>query len=306
MIGKQLRLLLTWPKRRSGMSALFETDAARWHAVQTRDPRADGVFYYAVATTGIYCRPVCPSRRPKREHVTFFAQIHAAREKGYRACRRCRPDDAAIWRSEGDTAVRHAAVLFVDIKGFTRLTAVMRPDATMALLRGFHEIVAGEVCAHGGRVHKYLGDGLMAVFGDEAARPDDAGDAIACALGMLERLEAWNAGRRQAGRQPLKVGIGVHFGMVAFGRTGPKDAGEHAVVGASVNLASRLERVTRRLGTWLAISDDTVRALPSSRAPLLLGRLQRARDVRLNGCGLHHLWTERRPVADTLALPAAA
>jgi class 3 adenylate cyclase len=291
---------------KADMNPLFATDAARWQAVQARDPRADGVFYYAVSTTGIYCRPVCPSRRPKRDHVEFFAQPFAARAKGYRACKRCGPDDAAIWRSDSDTAVRHAAVLFVDIKGFTRLTANMRPDDTMALLRCFHEIVASAVSAHGGRVHKYLGDGLMAVFGDEAARPDDAGDATACALGMLERLEAWNAGRRQAGRQPLKVGIGVHFGMVAFGRTGPEDAGERAVVGASVNLASRLERVTRRLGTWLAISDDTVRALSAGRAPLLLGRLQRARDVRLNGCGLHHLWTERRPVADTLALPAAA
>jgi class 3 adenylate cyclase len=288
------------------MNALFATDAARWQAVQARDPRADGVFYYAVSTTGIYCRPVCPSRRPKRDHVKFFAQVRAARAKGFRACKRCGPDDAAIWQSDGDTAVRHAAVLFVDIKGFTRLTAIMRPDDTMALLRGFHEIVASAVSAHGGRVHKYLGDGLMAVFGDEAARPDDAGDATACALGMLERLEAWNADRRRAGLQPLEVGIGVHFGMVAFGRTGPEEASERAVIGATVNVASRLEGVTRRLGTWLAISDDTVRALSTSRATLLRGRLQKARGVRLNGCGLRHLWTERTSLADDPALPAAA
>lgn len=287
-------------------NALFDSDAARWQAVQGRDPRADGVFYYAVATTGIYCRPICPSRRPKRAHVRFFAQPHAARAQGYRACRRCRPDQAAIWQSDGDTAVRHAAVLFVDIKGFTRLTAIMRPDATMALLRAFHAIVASEVSAHGGRVHKYLGDGLMAVFGDEAARPDDAGDATACALGMLDRLDAWNAGRRRAGRRPLEVGIGVHFGMVAFGRTGTEDASERAVIGATVNVASRLERATRRLHTWLAISDDAVRALSSRRAALLLGRLQKARGVRLNGCGMHHVWTERTSHADISALPAAA
>jgi class 3 adenylate cyclase len=287
-------------------NGLFESDAARWQAVRARDPRADGVFCYAVSTTGIYCRPTCPSRRPKRDHVRFFAHAHAARARGYRACRRCRPDDAAIWRSEGDTAVRHAAVLFVDIKGFTRLTAVMRPDDTMALLRGFHEVVASAVSAHGGRVHKYLGDGLMAVFGDEAARPDDAGDATACALAMVERLGGWNASRRRAGLQPLEVGIGVHFGMVAFGRTGTETASERAVIGATVNVASRLERVTRRLGTWLAISDETVRALSTSRATRLQGRLQKAKGVRLNGCGLRHLWTERGPLADTLALPAAA
>jgi hypothetical protein len=129
--------------------------------VQRRDPRADGVFYYAVSTTGIYCRPICPSRRPRRDRVAFFAQPDAARAGGYRACKRCQPDGAAIWRSDGDTAVRHAAVLFVDIKGFTRLTAVMRPDAAMALLRAFHAIVGTAVSDHGGRVQKYLGDGLM-------------------------------------------------------------------------------------------------------------------------------------------------
>jgi class 3 adenylate cyclase len=286
--------------------ALFGTDAARWQAVQARDPRADGVFYYAVSTTGIYCRPICPARRPRRAHVKFFAQPQAAHAEGFRACKRCRPDQAAVWRSDGDTAVRHAAVLFVDIKGFTRLTAVMRPDATMALLRAFHAIIASEVSACGGRVHKYLGDGLMAVFGDEAARPDDAGDAAACALGMLDRLEAWNAERRRAGGRPLEVGIGVHFGMVAFGRTGTADAGERAVIGATVNIASRLERATRRLHSWLAISDETVRALPAGRATLLLGRLQKVRGVRLNGCGTHHLWTERPRLVDRAALPAAA
>jgi class 3 adenylate cyclase len=288
-------------------AALFDSDAARWQAVQARDPRADGVFYYAVLTTGIYCRPTCPSCRPRRAHVRFFPQPHAARARGYRACKRCHPDQTVVWQSDGDTTVRHAAVLFVDIKGFTRMTAIMRPDATMALVRAFHEIVATAVSAHGGRVHKYLGDGLMAVFGDDAARPDDAADATACALGMVQRLGAWNARRQRAGRQPLEVGIGVHFGVVAFGRTGTDDASERAVIGATVNVASRLERVTRRLHTRLAISDDTVRALSTSRAVALLGRLQKARGVRLNGCGLRQVWTERTPsMADTLVLPAAA
>jgi class 3 adenylate cyclase len=295
------------PGKAEANEALFDSDTARWQAVQARDPRADGVFYYGVSTTGIYCRPTRPSRRPRRGHIRFFAQPHAARARGYRACKRCRPDQAAVWQSDGDTTVRHAAVLFVDIKGFTRLTGVMRPDAIMALVRAFHEIVASEVSAHGGRVHKYLGDGLMAVFGDDAARPHDAGDATACALGMVERLEAWNAGRRRAGCQPLEVGIGVHFGAVAFGCTGTDDASERAVIGATVNVASRLERVTRRLHTRLAISDDTVRALSTSRAVALLGRLQKARGVRLNGCGLRQVWTERTPsMADTLVLPAAA
>jgi AraC family transcriptional regulator of adaptative response/methylated-DNA-[protein]-cysteine methyltransferase len=67
-----------------------------WQAVQTRDASCDGLFYYAVQTTGVYCRPSCASRQPKRENVLFFALPEAARQAGFRACRRCRPDETTI------------------------------------------------------------------------------------------------------------------------------------------------------------------------------------------------------------------
>ena len=70
------------------------TDAGRWAAVLERDPAADGRFVYAVSSTRIYCRPSCPSRRPHRHHVTFFATPDAAEAGGYRPCRRCRPRQA--------------------------------------------------------------------------------------------------------------------------------------------------------------------------------------------------------------------
>src|ERR1700689_4038826 len=63
----------------------------RWRAVQTRDRGADGTFVYAVRSTGIYCRPSCPSRKPRREQVVFFALAQAAERGGFRPCRRCRP-----------------------------------------------------------------------------------------------------------------------------------------------------------------------------------------------------------------------
>ena len=69
------------------------TDDARWQAVQTRDAAFDGQFYYAVKTTGIYCRPSCPSRRAKREHVQFFADPEGAQAAGFRACLRCAPGE---------------------------------------------------------------------------------------------------------------------------------------------------------------------------------------------------------------------
>lgn len=74
----------------------FRTDAARHRAVARRDPRADGHFVYAVSSTSIYCRPSCPSKRPRRENVSFFTTWRAAEDDGFRACRRCLPREPAI------------------------------------------------------------------------------------------------------------------------------------------------------------------------------------------------------------------
>lgn len=71
-----------------------DIEAARRNAVRRRDRRADGVFWYSVSSTGIYCRPSCPSRPARPEHLAFHESCAAARRAGFRACRRCRPDEA--------------------------------------------------------------------------------------------------------------------------------------------------------------------------------------------------------------------
>jgi AraC family transcriptional regulator of adaptative response/methylated-DNA-[protein]-cysteine methyltransferase len=70
-------------------------EAERWRAVAIRAPKADGAFYYAVRTTGVFCRPTCTSRRPLRENVEFFDTAQDALRAGYRACKRCRPVDGS-------------------------------------------------------------------------------------------------------------------------------------------------------------------------------------------------------------------
>lgn len=74
------------------MNTPYSTDDSRWAAVTTRDAHADGTFFYAVRTTGVFCRPSCASRLPRREHVSFFADPAAARAAGFRPCKRCRPE----------------------------------------------------------------------------------------------------------------------------------------------------------------------------------------------------------------------
>src|ERR1700741_5401258 len=72
-------------------SVAKNTDNLRWQAVLERNPSQDGRFFFAVSTTGVYCRPSCPARRPRRENVAFLSSIEHAEKAGYRACLRCRP-----------------------------------------------------------------------------------------------------------------------------------------------------------------------------------------------------------------------
>ena len=89
-------------------------EAVAWESVLHRDPSADKQFLYGVATTGIYCRPICPARTPKRENVTFWPSAASAQAAGFRPCLRCRPEtspDAAAWRGTSNTVSRALALI---------------------------------------------------------------------------------------------------------------------------------------------------------------------------------------------------
>src|SRR5215813_13947523 len=83
-------------KMKSATAVTDKVEERNWQAIQARDASCDGLFYYGVRTTGVYCRPSCASRQPKRENVLFFALPEAARQAGFRACQRCHPDRAAL------------------------------------------------------------------------------------------------------------------------------------------------------------------------------------------------------------------
>src|SRR5262245_49062177 len=96
---------------------------ARWHAVSGRDKNADGQFVYAVTSTGIYCRPSCASRRPRRERAVFFDTPDAAERAGYRACRRCRPEQP-IHADPWVEKIRRACVYLTNVDGHVSLAAL--------------------------------------------------------------------------------------------------------------------------------------------------------------------------------------
>ncbi len=266
---------------------LLDSDEARWNAVLHRDARLDGLLYYGVATTGIYCRPVCRARRPKVENVAFFRSPDDAEKAGYRACKLCKPTRAARPVHGANLSIRPVAVMFLDIKGYSRLAAGMRPDETFALLDDFHRRTAAIVEAHGGIVHKHLGDGFMALFGARTMKSSDARRGIDCGLALVDAIAEWNAERRGEGQSPVAIGVGVHYGMTAFGPAGR----DQAVIGDTVNVASRLERLTRRLDVDLAVSDDALSAVSARKAVPLRQRLGFCGTVRLPGCGPRRVWT---------------
>lgn len=140
-----------------------------------------------------------------------------------------------------------AAVLFVDIRGFTALGETMTPDELSAFLTEYRNRLAQPVFSHGGTVDKFIGDAIMAVFGCPLQRADDAGRAVRCALDILDAARGWSSERQRSGRPPVAIGIGAHYGEVFAGALGNEQLLEYTVIGDTVNVAERLERLSREV-----------------------------------------------------------
>jgi len=214
-------------------------------------------------------------------------------------------------RDEPLGAVRRqtVAVLFVDIVGFTRMAEHLAPEAVVTMLRQFHDYMTGQIFACGGTVEKYIGDEIFAVFGLPDASPEDAANALKCAELMIAALAEWNIERGQQGEQKLAIGIGVNYGPAVIGDVGSEHSLSFTVIGDTVNTASRMQGLTRSLGTPLVVGDTLVSAIaaaPANGAAELLGALEDQGEQALRGrTGPVRIWT-RRPhgdSADAFALP---
>lgn len=180
------------------------------------------------------------------------------------------------------------AVMFADIVGFTGLSERQPPEEIMSLLRDFHAHMEGAVFDHQGTLHKFLGDGIMATFGTPEPGPEDAANALACARDMLARMDTWNEQRRAAGSEAVNLSIGLHYGNVILGDIGSERLLEFAVIGDAVNVASRLEELTRDLDTRLVVSNtlvDAIKAAPGATGATeaLLASLSPTQPLTLRG-----------------------
>jgi adenylate cyclase len=151
----------------------------------------------------------------------------------------------------------NVAVLFIDIVGFTAYADGRSPADVIGTLRLFHARMEREIFRHGGTLDKYLGDGLMATFGTPFAGDCDACNALRCAQAMLDSVDELNRERKPRGEPPVRISIGLHYGQVVLGDIGLNRL-EFAVIGTTVNAASRLESLTREFGCAMIASDELV------------------------------------------------
>ena len=152
-------------------------------------------------------------------------------------------------------------ILFADIRGFTRISEHAPPEKIVGLLNRYFSAMTDIIFAHGGTLDKYLGDGLMALFGAPTATPDDASNALNAAVAMQRRLLGINRELRDEGFPELGVGMGLHTGDVVVGYIGSDRRSEYTAIGDAVNTSSRLESNAR--GGEILISDATARAAHS-------------------------------------------
>jgi len=141
---------------------------------------------------------------------------------------------------------RIVSVLFADLVGFTRLSESLDPAILVQILNDYFTCMSRVISDHRGHVSKFIGDGILALFGALEPNSWQADDAVRAALAMREALEEYNEELARAGQPPLRVGIGLHRGVAVAGVIGSEELVEFTVIGSTVNLASRVEHLTRR------------------------------------------------------------
>jgi adenylate cyclase len=186
---------------------------------------------------------------------------------------------AEIWKNR-DTIVlageeRVATIVFSDIRSFTAITAGVPSQEVLAWLNRYLTEMGDVIKRNRGFLNKFIGDGIMVVFGaplSEGPR-EDACRAVRCAVEMLARVNRWNA-TKASGDPVLKIGIGIHTGIVTSGNVGSPDRLEYSVIGETVNLASRLEALTKEFQTPLVLSPATWEHIRSEFSTVSLGDAQ--------------------------------
>jgi adenylate cyclase len=164
---------------------------------------------------------------------------------------------------------REATLLFSDVEGFTSLADGRDPERTMADASAYFEVLGQAIQAGGGVIDKFIGDGVMAFWNAPEANPNHARDACRCVREARRMVTAWNMRRVHRGQPPFPTRFGLHTGPVVVGNLGTHDRLNYTAVGATVNLASRLEGLNKVYGSSILVGDATRRAAEAGDPSLL-------------------------------------
>ena len=240
------------------------------------------------AVTAVLCLAIARARRLLvRAAIDGAAARDLARFFDPTVAQRIRAAAQPLKAGEGEA--RDAAILFLDIRGFTRLGTTLAPSALMALLTEYHARLVPLIQQHGGTIDKFLGDGILATFGAAERSDRYAADALAAIDAVMTEADRWRAEREAAGELALAINAGVAVGRIAFGAVGDERRLEYTVIGDTVNLAAKLEKHNKLEGTRaLATADTLERALvqgyrcptrPEPRQQRLVGGLAEPIDL---------------------------
>ncbi len=166
-----------------------------------------------------------------------------------------------------------ATVMFSDIRGFTAMSEAMPPEETIELLNTYYLLMFEAITAEGGVINQMVGDGLMAIFGAPLPLADPCGAAVRAAREMVAMVALFNAEPDRAGKAPIHIGVGIASGSVIAGYTGTEQRATYTCVGDTVNLAARLEALTKTAGQPILIDVATQAALGSSAGLSGLGKM---------------------------------
>lgn len=293
-IFNDMRAVLASGKTWEGQTFNYRKNGTRfvmeWSITPLCDDRGDTEYYVSVQ------RDVTARVEAERKIAQAQAVAQEADRKKANLSRYFSPKTVDLLTNKDEplrqVQRQEVAILFADIAGFTAIAESLTPEQVIKLLQSYYRRMESVIFKHDGAVEKYVGDALMATFGVPTAVRLDAANALSCAFEMVRELWRWNRKREVEGRAEIRVGIGLHYGPAVFGDIGSERTLAFTVVGDTVNIASRLQAMSRSIGAELVVSEEVLEqigqqdvAIGSHRAELVDAGDQvlrgRARPVRV-------------------------
>ncbi len=233
---------LDYPESANGNKLLFGTEVEKLLSLLT----VTMILVLAVSRTRKLLLKSISETQANRAMSRFFSPEIAAKIKS-----------SGVGIEPGKGEHRNAAILMMDLRGFTKLSTEMPANAVMKLLADYQSRMVSPIFRNGGTIDKFMGDGIMAHFGAASPSTTYAGDCLRAVLELESACHLWNAERRIANLPELQFGIACAVGDVIFGAVGDKDRLELTTIGEAVNLAAKLEKHTKAAAV-MAVTTETM------------------------------------------------